>query len=127
MDNFITEVSRSPFVMIYPLYAVPVLLIGIPYWFFRRKQIKVFWWEYTMIILPFLFWRWMFYFFGGGSKSFTNISVEPILLGVLSVIAIFLKGKYNAQINRKLLSFILCGVLCISGMLIWIFIPFLAM
>jgi len=58
-------------------------------------------------------------------KKHIKFSVEPTLLGVLAIIAIFLRGNYDALMNGKYLSLILLGALCISGMLIWVFIPFL--
>lgn len=109
-------------------FLVPTLILSVPAWIFCKKQACLVWWEMGLPLYGMIFWllcMMLFRIIDIKGETLVNLYVEPFVIGVLSLIIIYLRSFFFYKFfeNQKTLSLIGVAVLLVLILLMRVFIP----
>jgi hypothetical protein len=108
--------------------SIPTIILSIPAWIALKKHNCLFWWDLGFTIYAMIFWVIGLVLFQSKGESLVNIFYEPMIVGALSVIALYARTGIATQFfsgNQKVLSLISIVMLFFSVLILRYFFPVL--
>lgn len=105
------------------LVSLPFYLIAGPCWYWGRKKVRFFSWEYATCIYAILFW-WFLMLFDQSGKGYGNFFDEPLPVGVLAGVSQLIRTVFpgHTKSQRKISAYV-CLTLALAGAFcVWKFI-----
>lgn len=113
------EMSCVPFFFAFWLpFLVPAVPVAAICWFFGRRRVTWFKWEYTIIIVPYLIWV-LFIMIEDKGKSLSNAVAEPFYLGCGVALACVARVVIGKKWKERTLAVSLFAAICLLGVALW--------
>ena len=104
---------------------IPFLIPAAPVmglcWFFGRRRVQWFKWEYSLLVVPYLVWLPLLMIDGG--KSLRNATEEPFYLGCGVALACVIRVLVGRESNQKVVALVLFVAVCLLAVGLWAFVP----
>lgn len=105
----------------YIFYCLPIVIIGIPSYFFLRAKTTWTIYDLGLLILPYCAWFLESAFVSDHEKSITNAVVEPLYLGLIVAfipLIKFILQYFGRNLPAKFYLFSMCVIAILIGFLV---------
>jgi hypothetical protein len=98
-------------------YLSPGVLMSSPFWILGRRRAQWIWWEFAILIVPYLVWV-AFLFINDRGKDLPNL-VEMFWLGCALPLAALVRVAAGRHISRRIVASGLIAVYSLIAIILW--------
>jgi hypothetical protein len=107
--------------LIWLIHLLPILVAGIPIWFFSRKRVRWNIWDFSIAIIPFWVWGVLMLTFNKG-KGIGNFA-ESFIIACVILVSPIVRAVVLDRVNQTGLSAALLVFFSTIAIGLWAFIP----
>jgi hypothetical protein len=105
--------------ILWAFHLIPIVLIGVPLWYFGRHRVSWNIFDFLIIIVPFIVW---FRTLMLPAKGMGNL-VEPLVLGCFLPLSPVTRVLMGQKVSATILSACLLVLLCLVAIALYVFVP----
>jgi hypothetical protein len=107
-------------------FLIPAGLSSAACWVAGRNRVAWYFWEHSVIFVPFLLWAFFLLYWGKGRgawKSMSNVGAEPLIVGCCVAIMFIARtslGNFKGAWALAVFLYLLC---CLCAICVYFFVP----
>jgi hypothetical protein len=98
-------------------YLPPAALMSSPFWIFGRRRARWIWWEFAILIVPYIVWVACL-FINKRGKGLQNV-LEMFWLGCTVPLAAIVRVLIGSRVNRKVVASSLIAIYSVAAIVLW--------